>query len=124
MQPTNAELGKRRLAEQDAGSRPDTLVSARRRAAWDRRLSTAEEQHQSATAKLARAAHGFRLHEDLIRERAEVARAAARRHHDFALRRVATYLQQLVRKHPRGAELNEWLTDYRVGPDLPEWARE
>ena len=22
------------------------------------------------------------------------------------------------------AELNEWLTDYRVGPDLPEWARE
>jgi hypothetical protein len=124
VQPSNAELGKRRLAEQDAGSRPETLVSARRQAAWDRRLSTVEEQHQSATAKLARAACTFRLHEDLIRERAEVARAAARRHHEFALRRVATYLQQLVRKHPRGAELNEWLMGYRVGPDLPEWARE
>src|ERR1039457_1285849 len=40
VQPSNAELGKRRLAEQDAGSRPETLVSARRQAAWDRRLST------------------------------------------------------------------------------------
>jgi hypothetical protein len=124
VQPSNTELGKRRLAEQDAGSRPDTLVNSRRQAAWDRRLSTVEGQHQSATAKLARAAYAFRLHEDLIRERAEVARAAARRHHEFALRRVATYLQQLVRKHPRGSELNEWLMDYRVGPDLPEWARE
>lgn len=124
VQPSSAELGKRRLAEQDAENRPDTLVSARRQAAWDRRLSTVEGQQQSATAELSRAAYAFRLHEDLIRERAEVARAAARRHHEFALRRVATYLQQLVRKHPRGAELNQWLMDYRVAPDLPEWARE
>ena len=122
--PSSAELGRRRLAEQDAGTRPDALVSARRQSAWDRKLRAAEEQHQSATAKLAEATYGFRLHEGFIRERAEVARAAARRHHELALRRVATYLQQLIRKHPRGAELNELLIDYRVGPDLPEWAKD
>lgn len=123
-QPSNEELGERRLAEQDAGSRPDTLVRARRQAAWDQRLRAAEEQHQSATAKLSQAAFSFQLQEDLIRERAEVARAAVRRHHELAMRRVATYLQQLVRKHPHGAELNDWLVDYRVGPDLPQWAKE
>ena len=101
-----------------------TLVSARRQAAWDRRLSTVGRVTAVGNCRAVRAAYAFRLHEDLIRERAEVARAAARRHHEFALRRVATYLQQLVRKHPRGAELNQWLMDYRVAPDLPEWARE
>lgn len=121
---SSADLGKRRLAEQDTGKRPDTLVNARRQSAWERRLRAAEEQHQAATARLAEASHGFRLYEDLIRERAEVARAAARRHHELALRRVATYLQQLMRSHPGGAELNEWFSAYRVGPDLPEWAKD
>lgn len=122
--PTSAELGRRRLAEQDPAERPESLVSARRLADWERQLRAVEQEHQSATARLAAATHAFRLQEDLIRERAEVARAAARRHHELQLRRVATYLQQLLRSHPRGVELNEWLTAYRVGPDLPEWAKD
>lgn len=122
--PTSEDLSRRRLAEQDPTERPESLVNARRMTDWERQLRAAEQEHQSATARLAAATHAFRLQENLIRERAEVARAAARRHHELHLRRVATYLQQLLRSHPRGAELNDWLTAYRAGPDLPEWAKE
>jgi hypothetical protein len=121
---SDKELRKRRLAEQNEQSRPEALVNDRRQAAWQRQLAAAEERYQSANARLAEARQALMLQEDLIRERAAVARAAARRHREFALRRVATYLQQLVRSHRRGAELNDWLMVYRVMPDLPAWAQE
>jgi hypothetical protein len=120
----DTDLAKRRLAERDAQSRPDGLVSDRRQAAWDRRLSAAEERYQTTTAQLAQAKQALRLNESLVRERTAVARSAARRHHELALRRVATYLQQLVRTHRRGPELNALLMNYRVGTDLPEWVRD
>jgi hypothetical protein len=124
IEPSDEELRKRRLAEQDERRRPGTVVSDRRRAAWERRLAAAEERYRSANVPYVAANQALMLQEDLIRVRAAAARAAARRHHEFALRRLATYLQQLVRTHRRGAELNDWLTEYRVMPDLPDWVRD
>jgi len=118
------ELEDRRLAERHVQDRPVGLVRARRQTGWERRLGTAEQQYQSATARLADAKHEAQLREELIRDRGAVARAAARRHYELALRRTATYQQQLVRTHRRGPELNRLLLDHLVGPDLPAWARD
>ncbi|MGH3277505.1 MAG: hypothetical protein ACRDNZ_24670 [Streptosporangiaceae bacterium] len=118
---TDIDLARRRLAEQDARSRPDELVSDRRHAAWERQRSAAEQRYQTAVAQHAEARQTLLVNESLIRERTAVARSAGRRHYELALRRIATYLQQLVRKHRRGPELNALLLRYRVGPDLPEW---
>jgi hypothetical protein len=114
----------RRFAERDAQKRPDELVRARRQAAWERRLASAEQRHQSVVARLAEAERQFQLRDELIRDRAAVARAAARRHHELAMRRIATYLQQLVRTHDQGADLNMLLVHYPVGPELPPWTSE
>jgi hypothetical protein len=118
------ETEGRRYAELDSRHRPAELVRARRRAAWQRRLLEAEQQHQAAVTRLAQADREFELRGELIRDRAAVARAAARRHHELALRRVATYLQVLVRRHRQGTELNTLLVQFPTGPDLPSWTRE
>jgi len=118
------ERDLRRLAESDPESRPAGLVRARRLEAWDRRRAAAEQRHHSVTGQWAQAHRHARLDRDLIGEREAVARAAARRHHEYALRRIATYLQQLVRSHPQGRKLNSLLAEYQVGPDLPEWTKE
>ena len=115
---------ERRLAEQDACIRPVALVRARRQSAWERRLVATEQQHQSVTARLAEATREAQLWEELICDRAAMARAAARRHDELAMRRIATYLQQLVRTHRQGADLNVLLMEYPVGPGLPEWTRD
>jgi hypothetical protein len=118
------EREDRRLAEQDARTRPLGLVCSRRQTGWERRLAAAEREHQSVVADLAEATHEAELRLELIRGRTAVARAAARRHHELAYRRIATYLQQLARKHPEPGRLNHLLVEYRVGPDLPEWTRD
>jgi hypothetical protein len=122
--PSDADLSQRRLAEQDVGSRPDRLVQDRRRTEWGRHLATIQQLHQAALADLAQAIGNCGLQQELISGRAAAARAAARRHHELAMRRIATYLQQLCRTHRHGRELNSLLTEYRVGPKLPAWARE
>lgn len=121
---SDQEREERRFAERNAGDRPDGLVRARRQTAWERRLDTAGEEYRSAATRLAEATREAQLREELIRDRAAVARAAARRHHELALRRIATYLQQLLRSHGQGPALNRLLVEYRVGPDLPEWTRD
>jgi hypothetical protein len=123
-QLSDRERSQRRFAEQDTARRPDELVRARRQAAWERRLGAAEDRYQSAVARLADATRSARLQEDLIRDRAAVARAAARRHHALAHRRIATYLQQLVRSHRDGALLNRVLIEHPAGPDLPAWTKD
>ena len=115
------EREERRLAEQAACI---ALVRARRQSAWERRRVAAEQHYQSVTAGLAEATREAQLWEELICDRAATARAAARRHHEFALRRIATYLQQLVRTHRQRADLNLLLMEYPVGPDLPEWTKD
>ncbi len=118
------ERAARRLAERDEQSRPAGLVHARRQTGWERRLTGAEQRHQSVTGRLAEATRGAQLREALIRDREAAARAAARRHHELGMRRIATYLQQLTRTHPHGADLSRLLMHTPVGPDLPEWTRE
>ncbi|MGH3122138.1 MAG: hypothetical protein ACRDND_14085 [Streptosporangiaceae bacterium] len=114
----------RRLAEHDTQHRPAGLVRLRRQTAWDRQLAAAEQRHWGIVARLAEASREAQLREELISDRAAAARAGARRHHELALRRIATYLQQLVRTHPHGAELNRLLVEHPAGPDLPAWTRD
>jgi hypothetical protein len=118
---TEHELSARRLAEQSTQDRPESLVRGRRQTQWDRRLTIATQAVKVATAQLADATREAEFREELIRDRMAVARAAALRHHEFHMRRIATYLQQLVRTHKQGADLNMLLMHYAVGPDLPEW---
>jgi hypothetical protein len=118
---TDGQRGDRRLAERDVKARPDTLIQSRRHEAWQRRLGTAEQQHKSVLTRFAEADRQARLRDDLIRGRIELAQANARRHYEVALRRIATYAQQLVRTHPQGVELNQLLLSHPVGPDLPAW---
>jgi hypothetical protein len=115
------ERAARRLAERDEQSRPAGLVHARRQTGWERRLAGAEQLHQSVTGQLAEATREAQLREELIRDREAAARAAARRHYELGMRRIATYLQQLTRTHPRGAELGRLLMHTPAGPDLPAW---
>lgn len=121
---SSQESGRRRLAEADSGARPDSLVRGRRQAAWERRVRSAEREYQVAAEAEADAGAAVLTREAFLRDRAAVARAAAERYHELAQRRIATYLQQLVRSHRHGADLNLLLMRYPVGPDLPEWTRE
>jgi hypothetical protein len=120
---TEPELSVRRLAEHDPSERPDSLVRARRQAEWERRLAAAMHLTQAAAAQVAEATREAQLREELIADRIAVARAVALRHREFHLRRIATYLQQLMRSHKQGTDLNMLLMRYPVGPDLPEWTR-
>jgi hypothetical protein len=118
---TDSERKARRLAEQKVAGRPENFVAGRRQNEWDRRLREAERAHQAAITRHADASRQVQLREEMIRDRLAVARAAAGRHHEFAMRRIATYQQQLVRRHRRGADLNLLLMSHPVGPDLPAW---
>jgi hypothetical protein len=120
---TDPDLAERRLAEQSTQDRPDSLVRGRRQTGWERRLAAATQEANAATARLADATRETELREALSRDRIAVARAAAFRHYEFHMRRIATYLQQLARTHKQGADLNMLLMRYPVGPDLPEWTR-
>ncbi|WP_345561127.1 hypothetical protein [Nonomuraea rosea] len=116
------DLKERRLAESLREDRPDALVRARRLADRDRKRATAESAWAQAEHRLAAAVEAVEaLWQEIAREEA-VGRARARRVHEFASRRAAVYLQQLVRTHPRGPDLNARLK--LLGPDLPAWARE
>jgi len=118
---TDQQREERRLAEHDSRARPITLVRARRHGAWERRLGAAEQERKSVLARLVEADRQAKLREELIRDRIELAQTDARRQYELALRRIATYAQQLVRTHPRGAELNRLLLSHPVGPELPGW---
>ena len=120
---TNPELLSRRLAEQSTRDRPDSLVRTRRQTAWERRLAEAALGANMATAQLADATREAELRHELRRDRIALAQAAAHRHYEFCMRRTATYLQQLVRTHKQGADLNMLLMRCQVGPELPEWTR-
>ena len=121
---TEQERDARRLAEQDLRTRPDGFVRGRRQTSWERRLRAAEQAYQAATTRLADATRQAQLRDELIRDRFAVAQAAGRRCQELAMRRIATYQQQLVRTHRQGADLNLLLMSHPVGPDLPEWVRE
>jgi hypothetical protein len=116
------DLKERRLAELLRQDRPDALVRARRLAGHDRKRAAAENAWARAHERLAVAALAAEALRLEIDRREAGSRARARRIHEFVSRRAAAYLQQLVRTHPRGPDLNARL--HLLGPDLPSWARE
>lgn len=122
--PSEEELKVRRLAERDQARRPEGLIRARRHSGWQRRLLAAEQRERELAERKAQADHAALLRDELISYREAAARAAARRHYEFALRRIATYQQQLIRSHDRGSELNQLLIEHPVGPDLPDWTKD
>lgn len=121
---TDGQRRERRLAERDQQARPETLIQSRRHEAWQRQLGAAEQDHKAVLSRFAEADRQARLRDDLIRGRIELAQANARGHYELAMRRIATYAQQLVRTHPKGAELNQLLVSHPVGPDLPAWVED
>lgn len=119
LEPAGLEV--RRLAERDPHSRPDALIHARRKTERERAVEAAQRRRLSVAAQLAEAQRESHVRAQLIWDRAAVARAAARRHHELAHRRIATYQQQLVRTHHQGLELNKLLLEHPVNPQLPGW---
>jgi len=121
---TDQELGRRRLAEENATDRPASFVAKRRQAERDQQLRAAEREYQAAAARHSEATRQAQLRQELIRDRFAVGWAAVLRHNEFAHRRIATYQQQLVRRHRRGTELNLMLMSHPVGPRLPDWTED
>jgi hypothetical protein len=118
---TDQERKVRRLVEHDHAARLEAFVAQRRQAERNRRLQAAEQDYQASAARHAEAAAQAQLREELISARFAVAQAAARRHYEYAMRRIATYQQQLIRRHPRGADLSLLMRSHQVGPELPAW---
>ena len=128
------ELAQRPLTDQASTARqlgehgqvqwPDGLVAERRQVEWDLRLRAAERAYRDTAARLAEAVRQAELREELRRDRLTVAQAAARRHHESAMRRIATYQRQLVRRHPRGTDLSLLMMSHPVGRTLPYWVSE
>lgn len=118
------EQNTRRLAEQDGQRRPAALVRRRRLAERDRRIAHAQNGYQSAVAGHAEAAETEAALCQIIRARHAAAQAAIWRHHERAQRRIATYLQQLMRSRGKdGPRLNQVIPPEPIGPDLPDWVR-
>ncbi|MGW0483505.1 hypothetical protein [Nonomuraea sp. NPDC003214] len=113
---------ERRLAETIRDGRPGSLVRARRQADHARRCAAAETVWAAAESRLAAAVREVEaVTQELARAEAGN-RVRVRRIHEFTSRRVAAYLQQLVRTHPHGPELNARLD--LLAPELPAWAEE
>ncbi|MDH2430328.1 hypothetical protein [Sphaerisporangium sp. TRM90804] len=122
--PTPQSLTCRRTAEQNTARRPDELIRLRRTGDHRRRVRKAENAYLERSRELAHAIRSEEMLNEIIAHRTAVARAAAHRLHQHGNRRIATYLQQLVRKHKRGPELNLVLLRHPVGPSLPAWVTE
>ena len=120
--PGEKDLTERRTAEADPQQRPEALVRERRLRAHARRRAEAQARVQRMRRRRAEAEREVAAVRDEIDTRRAIARATARRIREHALRRIATYLQHLVRAHPDGGYISTLLD--RVGPDLPSWARE
>jgi hypothetical protein len=120
--PSDEDLKERRTAEADVTRRPDRLVRERRLAEYQGRCNEASRAHLAKTAALAQTTQALGAREGALERRLAIGRTRAHRIYEHALRRVATYWQQLVRVHPYGPELNARLRP--VGPELPRWALE
>lgn len=118
--PSDEDLKERRTAEADSTRRPDRLVRERRLAEYQRRCDGASRAHLAKAAELAQTTQALQACEGSLARRRAIGCTRAHRIYEHALRRVATYWQQLVRVHPYGPELNASLRP--VGPELPRWA--
>ena len=98
----------------------DGLVQARGAQERRRRQALVQREYHVAARRLDMATNkAAQLHES-ISARVAVAQSRARTHQDFALRRISTYMRQLIRMHRLGPDLREVLVR-QADPDLPEW---
>ncbi|MGX4652625.1 hypothetical protein ACWCHM_02920 [Micromonospora sp. SCSIO 07396] len=114
--PTEDELTARRAGETDTDA---SVVRKRRLAPYLERRAGLEARRQEAESELVRLRQTrAETRERLARSRT-VAAARAERIHEHSWRRIGSYWQRLVRKHPDGEELNRTLQP--GGPELPGW---
>ncbi|MFG3557842.1 hypothetical protein ACGGAQ_26020 [Micromonospora sp. NPDC047557] len=115
--PDEAELSARRAGEQ---STHDSVIRKRRLAPHLERKARLEAARRDAEEQVVR----LRQTQAELRERIQrsrlVAAARARRIHEHSWRRIGSYWQRLVRKHPVGDQLNRTLRP--GGPEIPAWA--
>jgi len=118
--PDETDLGIRRTAEKDHGSRPDELTRARRKSDHAWRLRQAEKERDDLVDRLARTRAEIASIEESIEARQKVAAAVARRAYEHGQMRINVYLRHLLRAHRRRHELAVHIitADYR----LPGWA--
>ncbi|HEX6354214.1 hypothetical protein [Actinophytocola sp.] len=117
--PSASALAVRRIAESDLS---DELVRRRRLGEHQRRLRQVEERLTAAEEAAATARAAFDKIDRTVRGRWRLTLVRVHRLHEHAHRRANVYWRQLVRSHPQGDLLNGALA--RVGPDLPDWARD
>jgi hypothetical protein len=119
------ERTTRRLAERDSRTHPDAFVRQRRQAEHARKLAKAQRGYLALIARHAEVSESEEALREAINRRNSAAQAAAWQHYERGQRRIATYLQQLVRSRKReGPRLNQIIPLHPVGPDLPSWLGE
>ncbi|WP_431886652.1 hypothetical protein [Micromonospora wenchangensis] len=115
--PTESELKARRAGEADTD---ESVVRKRRLAPYLERRAGLEARREEAEEALVQLRQArAELRERLARSRT-VAAARAQRIHEHSWRRIGSYWQRLVRKHPAGEQLNRTLLP--GGPEMPSWA--
>ena len=114
--PDEAALTRRNAVEQHI---PGELVRARRQREHDARRAKVQAELEQALTKL----RGLRVEEArltrMIITREQILATRVRQLHEHTLRRCGTYKHHLVRKHPDGNALIEFL-DLAL-PTLPDW---
>jgi hypothetical protein len=94
---------------------PEHVAENRRRAENVAQRRKAEQRQQEAGGSLAQAVQAVAAFDHALRQEGEVVKVRVGRLRAHGSRRVAHYWQQVVRKHPKGPELNE-----RCVPQEPE----
>lgn len=114
--PDEATLTRRNAVEQYTD---EALVRARRQREHDARRGKVLAELEQAAAKV----RALRVEEarltGMIAAREQILAARVRQLHEHTLRRCATYLHHLVRKHPDGNALIPFLN--LALPILPDW---
>ncbi|SCF41468.1 hypothetical protein GA0070216_114147 [Micromonospora matsumotoense] len=114
--PTEDELRARRVGETDTD---ESVVRKRRLAPYLERRARLEAHRQEAEEALVRLRQTRAELQERIARSQSVAAARARRIHEHSWRRIGSYWQRLVRKHPAGEQLNRTLRP--GGPEVPGW---
>ena len=114
--PDEATLNRRNAVEQHI---PGELVRARRQREHDARRAKVQAELEQALTRL----RGLRVEEAritrMIITREQILATRVRQLHEHTLRRCGTYKHHLIRKHPDGNALIEFL-DLTL-PTLPDW---
>ncbi|MFG1922089.1 hypothetical protein [Cryptosporangium sp. NPDC048952] len=113
---TEAELVTRRIAEAEL---PESLIRQRRRREHEKRRATLQAQADELDAMAQQLLADLRRAEAALAGLVAAQDARVHRLRAHSRRRLDTYWNQLVRRHPDGVRLNRRLAPET--PELPEW---